>query len=546
MGVATATILSEGTAMDPGYDLLSLDVVKEVGRIPYAEVIVLDGSAAQQTFAISDTDFFEPGKAIEIKLRYENNAGSEATVFKGIVTRHTVEARVTGSYLTVEVRDAAFKLATTRKSTIFRDMTDDKVISQIIADQGLTAGTMEATQPEHAELVQYYCTDWDFIRSRADALGLLVVVEDGEVSLQKIDLSGSPVHTFEVGISDIYAFEMEADAGRQVESVESIGWDVKAQKLTAPAKAAAFSLAQGNLKGDALAKSMGNGALIQNSLTALDPAELQAWSDAGMTKSRMSLLRGWIGVPGLATVKLLDVVEVAGVGERFNGNTLVTGVRHQLGLEGWQTDVQFGLSADWFSHNDDIVEPSAAGLLPGVNGLQIGKVAAFEEDPDGEFRVKVILPGIDEKDGAVWARLAAPDAGPGRGWFFRPEVDDEVIVGFLNDDPRQAVILGSLYSSANAPPDAFSVDEENLTKGIVTRSGATIGIVDDEKAQVFIETPGGNKLLLDDDGGALQLTDQNGNEIIMDANGVTIKSAKDLTLEASGNVEIKGAKVDVK
>ena len=32
----------------------------------------------------------------------------------------------------------------------------------------------------------------------------------------------------------------------------------------------------------------------------------------------------------------------------------------------------------------------------------------------------------------------------------------------------------------------------------------------------------------------------------MDQNGIALKSAKDFKVEASGNVEIKGAKVDVK
>ena len=171
-------------------------------------------------------------------------------------------------------------------------------------------------------------------------------------------------------------------------------------------------------------------------------------------------------------------------------------------------------------------------------------MAAFEADPDAAYRVKVILPGVDEKAGAVWARLAAPDAGPERGWFFRPEPDDEVVVGFLNDDPRQPVILGALYSAAQAP--SLVVDEANLEKGIVTRQGTTIGFIDDEKASVFIETPAANKILLSDDQEMVQLSDQHGNVITLNADGVTIKSAKDVIIDASGNVEIKGAKVDVK
>ena len=544
MSVVTVTITSEGDLMDPIYELRSLDIIKEVNRIPYAQVILRDGDAAKQIFEISDTDFFLPGKTIEIKLRYEDKASEEATVFKGLVVRHGVEAGGQGSLLTVECKDAAVALTAGRKSKIFRDQTDDKIIGQIVAAAGLTKGKMAATQPAHAELVQYACTDWDFILSRADVQGLLVVVDEGTVALQEIVLDGQPKQTFEYGISEIHNFEMQADASHQFESVQSIAWDVKAQKLTGEVKAKAFSLEQGDLKGDQIAKKLGATACTLTSPTNLDQKELQAWADAKMKKSRMSLLRGRISVPGDAAIKPMDLIEIKGIGKRFNGKTLVTGVRHQVNTQGWQTDVQFGLSADWFSQNEDIVEAPAAGLLPGVNGLQIGKVAAFEADPDAAYRVKVILPGVDEKEGAVWARLAAPDAGPERGWFFRPEPDDEVVVGFLNDDPRQPVILGALYSAAQAP--SFVVDEANLEKAIVTRQGTTIGFIDDEKASVFIETPAANKILLSDDQEMVQLSDQHGNVITLNADGVTIKSAKDVIIDASGNVEIKGAKVDVK
>jgi hypothetical protein len=52
--------------------------------------------------------------------------------------------------------------------------------------------------------------------------------------------------------------------------------------------------------------------------------------------------------------------------------------------------------------------------------------------------------------------------------------------------------------------------------------------------------------MLDDDGKKIELKDQHGNSILMDQNGITLKSAKDFKLEASGNMEIKGAKVDIK
>nr|VFK08738.1 MAG: Rhs element Vgr protein [Candidatus Kentron sp. LPFa] len=564
MSVVTTTVSSAGKKIDASWQLLSVDVTREVNRIPRAQLILLDGDAAKQEFLISDATAFEPGKEIEIRLRYEGEdgkPGQDQTVFKGLVVRHGVEANVGGSQLIVDLKDAAIKLALLRKSAVHREKTDDKIIKELIGKSGLAKGKIQATQPAHPEIVQYYCTDWDFMVSRAELHGLLVVVNDGEISLQPMTVGGTEKHSFEFGIDEIHDFEVKADAAHQYAAVQSTAWDHKNQKPTAAAKAKAFKLSQGNLEGDSVARAVGADVSNLMNPVPLDPKELQAWADGALATSRMSLLRGRIAVPGLADIALLDVMKVAGIGKRFNGKTLVTGIRHRIDGRGWQTDIQFGLSADRFSRTPDIVDVPAAGLLPAVNGLQIGIVDKFEEDPDKEFRVKVILPGIDAKTGAVWARLASPDAGKGRGFFFRPEKGDEVIVGFFNDDPRQAVVLGSLFGSKNAPPEGFSkLEEKNIKKGIVTKQGITFRFTDDkDKPSFAIETPGSDdkpkRILMGGDKKVVQMNDQHDNVIVMGKTGITIKTKGiliikndkgHLKIDSSGNVEIKGSKVDVK
>ncbi len=547
MSVVTATIISEGNTLEPHVEVLAIDITKEVNRIPRAQLLLLDGDEAQRTFPISDTAFFEPGNEIEIKLRYEGTSGVDTTVFKGLVVKHGVEIDDQGTVLTIELKDAALKLNQARKSAVYRKQTDDKIIADLIRAQQLSQGPKVATQPQHAEIVQYYCTDWDFILSRAESHGLLVVANDGEVSVKKIELSGAASHTFEYGISEIFNFVIEVDASHQYDKMESIAWDVKTQKLTKASEAKAFDLAQGNLNASAVAKKLGAETYTLTDPVPLHAQEVQAWADARMAHSRMTMLRGRLSVPGFADVKLMDVMEIVAVGSRFNGKTLITGIRHRVTGQGWLTDVQFGLPPERFAERQDIADAPAGGLLPAVHGLQIGIVDAFEADPDKLHRVKVVLPGVDEKQGAVWARLASLDAGKARGVVFRPEPGDEVVVGFFNDDPRQAVILGSMYSGKNAPPERVGQPEKkNLKKAIVTKKGTTIGFIDDDNASVFIETPEANKIMLDDDAQTIEISDQHGNKITMGKDGIEIVSAKDVKIDASDNIEIKGTKVDVK
>jgi len=546
VSAVTTTLLSAGRKIDKIYQLISLDIRREANRVPRASLVLLDGDAARRKFDLSNAEYFEPGKEIEIKLRYESET-QDATLFKGPVVRHGVEASVHGSLLRVEMKDAAVKLTQARSSAVHLEQSDAEAIEKLIGAGGLAKGTVDPTKPKHPGIVQYNCTAWDFIVARAEANGLWVLAEDGKISARKPELTGSPKHTFDYGISEIYDLELEADAGDQYAEVKSRGWNLKEQKPTEPAEAKAFALAQGNLDGKKLAGALGFAEQSLLHPVPLAAEELQAWADARMMRSRMSLLRGRLATPGFSDIQLLDVMEIDGVGKRFNGKTLVTGIAHRVDADGWRTDVQFGLAARAFHLEQDIGDAPAAGLLPGINGLHIGVVDKFEEDPDKEFRVKLILPGIDPKAGSVWARLAAPDAGKNRGWFFRPEQGDEVVVGFFNDDPRQPVILGGLFGSKNIPPEDFSqLSKENKTKVIVTKTGTVIGFIDDKKGSVFIETKEGARVLLDDSAKSLELSDQNGNELKMTKDGITLKTAKDLKLEATGNVEIKGAKVDIK
>ena len=184
--------------------------------------------------------------------------------------------------------------------------------------------------------------------------------------------------------------------------------------------------------------------------------------------------------------------------------------------------------------------------MPPIHGLHIGTVDSLVDDKDKQFRVKVILPGIDAKKSSVWARTAFPYAGKNHGHVFWPEPGSEVVVGFFSDDPNHAVVLGGLFSGHQPPPSDFEPQKENFKKGLLTKKGLLLGL-DDEKAVLCLKTPAANQIELNDDAQALTLTDQHGNQILMDKNGICLKSAKNLVLQApKGNLQMEAKSVDVK
>jgi len=100
VSVPTITLQGKNGKISAIYPLLSVDVRKEVNRIPYATLLFADGNAAKGKFDASESDEFELGAEIEVRLRIEGKSGAEeGTLFKGPVVRHGIEAGAGGSPL---------------------------------------------------------------------------------------------------------------------------------------------------------------------------------------------------------------------------------------------------------------------------------------------------------------------------------------------------------------------------------------------------------------------------------------------------------------
>ena len=531
--VCTVAVLVDGAQIPGDFHVMSVAVRSEINRIPTATLQIRDGEASKATFEASNSDLFIPGRKIEIKLGYRSQ---NDTVFKGIVIKHGISLRKSGSVLSVECRDEAVKMTGGTKSRYYVDMKDSDIMEQIIGSHQL-ANEVTPTKPDLKEVTQYISTDWDFLLCRAEANGQAVIVTDGKVTVTTPATGQEPVLTVGFG-STLLELDAEIDARMQSVGIVARSWNATDQEvLEAEAKEPPKSEA-GNLAPETLADVMGGGAHEMRHGGRLTQPELQAWADGRLLKERLAKVRGRAKFQGFAGVSPGKIIEVTGIGERFQGKVYVSGVRHQVSNGNWETDVQLGVSPDLFAETYNLRPLPAAGLLPAVGGLQIGVVTLLENDPLGEDRIKVRLPLVSTVEEGIWARIATLDAGEKRGTFFRPEIGDEVVVGFLGDDPRHPVVLGMCHSKAKPAPE--SAKNSNHRKGYVSREEMKF-IFDDEKKVVLLETPGGNRMTLSEEDKGVVIEDQNGNKITMNDTGITIESSKDLTLKAAKDIKIEAS-----
>lgn len=522
------TVKVNGTAVPRTHQLLAASVVNTANHIASARLAYRDGAADVSDFTLSNDSLFVPGAEVEVQA----GAGSQMdTLFKGIVVRQRLKVRdQSASQLIVECRHAATKLSLKRHSANHLDKTDSDVITALLGSEGGQA-KVESTSYQHKHLVQYDTTDWDFLVTRAQANGHLVLTRGADIETRKLALQGSPVVTLQYG-STLIELDAEIDAREQTKAVKTLTWSAADQAVhTLDGTAPSFT-GPGNLAPDDLADAVAVDVLeLRHAM--LNNDEATAAADARFVTARLCKASGRAKCEGLGQVQPGDVVELAGVGDRFNGQILVTGVRHEMDLvQGWKTHIQFGGVPEDPERLARLAAARTPSLLAPVHGLQIG-VVTDNEDPDSEFRIRVQLPLVDSSDG-VWARLASLDAGKDRGFVLRPEIGDEVVVGFLDDDPRTPVVLGMLHSSAKPAPIAGSND--NHEKGYTSRSGMKLHFNDD-KIVLTLSTPGGHTFVLDDDQGSVSLKDSNGNSLLLDDQGITIESCKDLKVKTAGDTK---------
>jgi Rhs element Vgr protein len=536
-GPVTLTIKSAGTAIPDAVQVLSVATRAEMFRIPEAVIVIEDGDPATNTFPLADGTLFVPGSAIEIAAGY--GEAEPETIFQGVVV--ALRLKIDGGRgprLVVTCRDKAFKMTLGRRNALYENQKDSDIITTLAGAAGLSSD-ISASTTQHSALVQYRCTDWDYTLARAELNGMLVWAEAGKLFARPPAFSGAAVLTVSYGL-DLIRFDAEIDARSQLTSVAALGWDIDSQ-ATANGTASSGSDNQwGNLTGATLAEVGALASFGIETATPLPASDLQGVAKARQTRAELARLRGQVRFQGSASAKLGATLELAGLGARFNGTGLICAVLHRIENGDWTTDAGLGLDPDWRSDRDGLDSPGAAGLTAPARGLQIGKVTKLTEDPASQNRIQVnmLLLGADT---TVWARLGGAHCTNGAGVMFLPEIGDEVVLGFFDEDPSHPVILGSLHSSTLPPP--LTATAENYVKTIVTPKKLKVEF-DDEKKKITLTTPAGNTVLLDDDGKTVKLTDQTGNKVELATAGITLDSPGDITIKATKGVKIT-AQADV-
>jgi uncharacterized protein involved in type VI secretion and phage assembly len=178
-----------------------------------------------------------------------------------------------------------------------------------------------------------------------------------------------------------------------------------------------------------------------------------------------------------------------------------------------------------------------------TNAACLGRVVAVD-DPEGLGRVQVRVlshDGVDDHDAEIWARVAVPFAGPERGAFFLPDVDDEVLIAFVAGDPRLPIVVGGLWNGEQKPPEQLGGSGTRVDRWtFVGKAGTRIAIVEETPGNAIIS------LTTPDGGGSIVIEQGSGGKITMKAAGATVAvDTAGASVETPAKVSVKASQVSI-
>jgi len=163
-------------------------------------------------------------------------------------------------------------------------------------------------------------------------------------------------------------------------------------------------------------------------------------------------------------------------------------------------------------------------------------VVTDNKDPQKLGRVKVKFPILSERDTSWWCPIIMLGAGKNRGWFFIPEVDDEVLCMFEHGDLDRPLVVGALWNGKDKPADKNPGG--NPRRVLKSRQGSKITFDDDQMKIIIEDGTGKGKITFDANANKIIIEALEGDVCFQCPTGDMKIVAKTAEFKAGSNVEI--------
>ena len=474
------------------------------------------------------------------------SSGRETVLIQGEITGLEPDISSVGvPALVVRGYDRSYRLHQGRQTRSFLQSTDSEIAQKIAAEVGLKTDGIEGTTTINEHITQNNQTNMEFLGERAKRLGYQLYVKNETLYFCP------DKHTMKQGPKllwgeNLLSFRPDMTTLHQVDEVIVRGWDPMTKKEVVGR--ANKSRRTPNVPGEGKVERGFKGS---NQVVISRPVQSQEEAESIAQSLRDEMGGDSIQAEGTCMgnpdVKAGAMIEIAGMGKQFDGQYMVTSAIHTYhNQEGYET--AFSIGGKRAQTLSSLLNQQSHDSDPG-RGVRIG-IVTNNQDPEELGRIKVKYPGVDDSDESPWLRIAAPMAGAQRGFYYLPEINDEVLVAFEQGDIHRPYMLGALWNGQDKPPQPSSAvlggGGEVNRRIIRSRSGHEI-VLDDTSGSETItisDKTGNNRIVINSVENKM-LLEVAGNVDIKGSGNVSIKADGDLSIEANGKISIKGASIDL-
>jgi phage protein D/phage baseplate assembly protein gpV len=407
-------------------------------------------------------------------------------------------------------------------------LSDSEIVSQIAAEMQLQP-IVEETGARASPRIQNNITNFDFLQKLAQENDYFVKVDSGTIYFRSQPPQRPDTIRLEWG-KNLVSFSPRLSTAGLVNEVVVRGWDqVRKQRILVNVKRdpTQVPISPAGLK--QISKGAGGRSQRVIDVPVSSFPEAKAIADSILRKQQVAAVAGSGTCLGDPAIRAGAKLELSGIG-RFAGSYFITRVTHTIGESGYWTSFEVNTDASTGPDSPDALGFPSGHERRGALSVVVGLVLD-NQDPNGLGRVKINLPGLSEDETGHWARVVSPMAGGGRGMFFLPDKNDEVLVAFEQGDITRPYVLGALWNGKDKPPES-NADGQNNLRLIKSRSGHLIRLDD---------TAGAEKIEIIDKSGENRVT------VDTISNSISIKSAQDVVIEAPrGKISLSAKSVELK
>ena len=332
----------------PNYQILldGIDILKTY-PIGITSVTVEDVLEGADRFSLSvsdpgamwlDSDLFEPGKSVVIRMGYVNNL---TTMIQGEISSIRSSFPADGTpQLEISGYDLSHQFVRGHGQNSFEGVRDSDIVAEIAGRANHRLETqIDETEVIHPHVTHNGRTDYDFIRELADRNSFEFFVREETLHFQRTRRGGSEIVTLKYGAS-LLNFTSELNTANQPTGVRVGGWNIQTKEpiVGQAMRGSEEARERGRRSGGDMVEDQYGAAeehITDSPVSSQQEADTRASSE--LNRQSEWLISGTAECIGLPEIRAGENIRLEGLGRKFSRRYYIESARHTIGSSGYST-----------------------------------------------------------------------------------------------------------------------------------------------------------------------------------------------------------------